>query len=38
MELLLPNAAMKLDLAYDIEPDVPPCEGSLSSAFLGTLQ
>ena len=26
MELLLPMAAMKLDLSFNIETDVPPCE------------
>ena len=26
MELLLPMAARKLDLSFDIAPDVPPCE------------
>lgn len=26
MELLLPMAAKKLDLSFNIEPDVPPCE------------
>ena len=25
MELLLPMAARKLDLSFDIEPAVPPC-------------
>ena len=25
MELLLPMAATKLDLSFNIEPDVPPC-------------
>lgn len=25
MELLLPMAAKKLDLSFNIEPDVPPC-------------
>ena len=25
MELLLPMAAKKLDLSYDIQPDVPAC-------------
>ena len=26
MELLLPMAAKKLDLSFNIEPDVPPCK------------
>jgi hypothetical protein len=26
MELLLPMAAKKLDLSFDIEPDVPACK------------
>lgn len=26
MELLLPMAAKKLDLSFNIEADVPPCE------------
>lgn len=26
MELLLPMAAQKLDLSFNIEPDVPPCQ------------
>lgn len=30
MELLLPMAAKKLDLSFNIEPDVPPCRLQVS--------
>jgi hypothetical protein len=32
MELLLPMAARKLDLSFDIGPDVPPCKLQLTVA------
>lgn len=37
MELLLPMAAKKLDLSFDIEPDVPPCTFVILLVFWGSL-
>lgn len=36
MELLLPMAAKKLDLSFNIEPNVPPCEYSALFYTLGS--
>ena len=38
MELLLPMAAKKLDLSFDIEPDVPPCRCLLVTVNSMTYQ
>ncbi len=32
MELLLPMAAKKLDMSFNIEPDVPQCLSNVSSS------
>lgn len=33
MELLLPMATKKLDLSFNIQPDVPPCMDSFTYPF-----
>jgi hypothetical protein len=37
MELLLPMAAQKLDLSFNIEPEVPPCMLLTSLTFVKLL-
>jgi hypothetical protein len=37
MELLLPMAAKKLDLSFNIEPQVPPCKFDIHSTTTSVL-